>query len=58
MTAVKDVVEDLVEDTQTSEALRELQMILKKPYKDVCNICKGTGKITKRGACPKCHGSG
>jgi RecJ-like exonuclease len=28
------------------QALNELQSILEKPYKDVCNVCKGVGKIT------------
>lgn len=40
------------------QALVELQAILKKPYQDVCNVCKGAGKITDNSACPKCKGSG
>jgi DnaJ-class molecular chaperone len=39
-------------------ALMELQSILKKPYQDVCNVCKGDGKITGTSICPKCKGSG
>ena len=31
----------------SQQALLELQSILKKPYQDVCNVCKGTGKITE-----------
>lgn len=40
------------------QALLELQSILKKPYQDVCNVCKGSGKITNTSSCPKCKGSG
>ncbi len=40
------------------QALIELQSILKKPYQDVCNVCKGSGKITETSTCPKCKGSG
>jgi len=40
------------------QALLELQSILKKPYQDVCNVCKGAGKITESSTCPKCKGSG
>lgn len=39
-------------------ALVELRTILKKPYQDVCNVCKGSGKITAISTCPKCKGSG
>ena len=28
------------------QALNELTSILKKPYQDACNVCKGAGKIT------------
>ena len=40
------------------QALNELQSILEKPYKDVCAVCQGSGKITEKSACPKCKGSG
>ena len=40
------------------QALLELQSILKKPYQDVCNVCKGAGNITETSKCPKCKGSG
>ena len=40
------------------QALRELQSILKQPYQDVCNICRGTGKTSNDSVCPKCKGSG
>jgi len=40
------------------QALLELQSILKKPYQDVCGVCKGAGKITEASICPKCKGSG
>jgi DnaJ-class molecular chaperone len=36
------------------EALNELTSILKKPYQDACNVCKGAGKITDSSVCPKC----
>lgn len=39
-------------------ALNELKDILEQPYADVCNVCKGSGKITENSACPKCKGSG
>lgn len=40
------------------QALSELTSILKKPYQDACNVCKGVGKITDHSICPKCKGSG
>jgi DnaJ-class molecular chaperone len=40
------------------QALTELTSILKKPYQDACNVCKGAGKITDNSICPKCKGSG
>ncbi len=49
---------DLAKKNPSTPALAELQSILKKPYQDVCNICKGAGKITEQSACPKCKGSG
>lgn len=53
---------DKVDDTENKEtprqALVELVSILKQPYKDVCNVCKGAGKITESSVCPKCNGSG
>lgn len=42
----------------SSQAMKELQAILKKPYPDVCNVCKGVGYITTSSSCPKCKGSG
>jgi len=30
------------------KALIELYSILKEPYQDVCNVCKGTGKYLLR----------
>ncbi len=48
----------LASKNATTQALTELQSILKKPYQDVCNVCKGAGKITEQSACPKCKGSG
>ena len=41
-----------------SVAQLELEAILKKPYQDVCNICKGDGRISDKSSCPKCKGSG
>lgn len=40
------------------QALLELQSILKQPYQDVCNVCRGAGKITDTSTCPKCKGTG
>ncbi len=34
-------------------ALLELQSILKKPYQDVCNVCKGAGNITDTSTCQR-----
>ncbi|MEQ8954079.1 MAG: hypothetical protein RL120_08075 [Gammaproteobacteria bacterium] len=41
-----------------NKAMEELQRILRQPYQDACNICKGSGRITKHSLCPKCQGSG
>lgn len=38
--------------------VQELESILRQPYRDVCNVCKGAGKITALSNCPKCKGSG
>jgi len=48
----------LADNKIPKQALNELQSILKKPYEDVCNVCKGAGKITAKSTCPKCKGSG
>lgn len=48
----------LANKSPSKQALTELQSILKKPYQDVCNVCKGAGKITEHSSCPKCKGSG
>lgn len=48
----------LAEKKVPKQALSELCSILKKPYQDVCNVCKGAGKITESSNCPKCKGSG
>jgi len=48
----------LANKNPSKQALSELQSILKKPYQDVCNVCKGAGKITENSICPKCKGSG
>jgi DnaJ-class molecular chaperone len=48
----------LADKQPPKHALLELQAILKKPYEDVCNECKGEGKITNSSNCPKCKGSG
>lgn len=49
---------NLANKGSSTQALTELQSILKKPYQDVCNVCKGAGKITEQSTCPKCKGSG
>jgi len=48
----------LANNDAPQQALLELQSILKKPYQDVCNVCKGAGKITDTSTCPKCKGTG
>ena len=48
----------LADKQRPKQALLELQAILKKPYKDVCDVCKGGGKITNSSNCPRCKGSG
>jgi len=40
------------------KALMERYSVLKKPYQDVCNVCKGSGKVQQVNTCPKCKGSG
>jgi len=48
----------MVEKGVHPQALKELQAILRKPYKDVCSVCKGSGSVAKDTACPKCKGTG
>jgi len=48
----------MVDKKTKTQALTELQSILKKPYQDVCNVCNGAGKITDHSTCPKCKGTG
>jgi DnaJ-class molecular chaperone len=52
------IVNDIVTKGVHPQALMELQAILKKPYKDVCVVCDGSGKNPKGSACPKCKGTG
>lgn len=40
------------------QALKELLGILRQPYEDACNVCKGEGMITEKSTCPKCKGTG
>ena len=40
------------------QVLKELQAILKKPYKDICEACDGTGKNRQKDECQKCKGNG
>lgn len=49
---------DIVTKGVHPQALMELQAILKRPYKDVCVECDGTGKNEKGSACAKCKGAG
>ena len=42
----------------SKQGLNELTSILKKPYQDVCNVCKGASKVTDSSFSPKCKGSG
>ena len=42
----------------SKQALNELISILKKPYQDACNVCKGTGKVADSSLFTKCKGSG
>lgn len=51
-------IRDTGENAVTAQALEELQAILSKPYKDVCNVCKGVGKTPTFITCPKCKGQG
>ena len=46
-------------DQQVARQIQiELEAILSMPYQDVCNICKGEGKLSTLSVCPKCKGSG
>ncbi|MEX0619021.1 MAG: hypothetical protein WDZ76_00810 [Pseudohongiellaceae bacterium] len=42
----------------STQALKELMSILKKPYRDVCNVCNGSGYTGQKATCQKCKGSG
>ena len=48
----------IVEKGVHPQILKELQAILKQPYKDVCNVCDGTGEDSKKAPCSKCKGNG
>jgi DnaJ-class molecular chaperone len=49
----------LAENKNVSKQVQnKLTSILKKPYQDVCNVCKGTGKVADSSLFPKCKGSG
>ncbi|NQV68625.1 MAG: hypothetical protein HQ498_01230 [Pseudohongiella sp.] len=48
----------MTDEQPPPQDLGELLSILKKPYQDVCNVCKGAGKITANSTCPKCKGTG
>jgi hypothetical protein len=43
---------------EPKQALNELTSILKKPYQDACNACKGAGKITDSSVCPSAKAVG
>jgi DnaJ-class molecular chaperone len=40
------------------QVMKELQAILKQPYKDICDGCDGRGVTVKQEPCPKCKGNG
>lgn len=49
----------IVEKGVHPQVLKELQAILKRPYKDVCEACDGQGQLDRgRQTCPKCKGNG
>ena len=48
----------IVEKGVHPQVLKELQAILKQPYKDVCDMCDGKGQDNKSEPCPKCKGNG
>lgn len=47
-----------VQDIRNIQAYRELVVILKKPYQDVCRHCEGKGKLPNAQVCLICKGSG
>jgi len=47
-----------VQDIRNIQAYRELVVILKKPYQDVCRSCDGRGKLATGQICLICKGSG
>jgi hypothetical protein len=47
-----------VQDIRNIQAYRELVVILKKPYQDVCRSCEGKGKLPNAQICLICKGSG
>ena len=51
----------IVEKGVHPQVVKELQAILKQPYKEVCDACDGKGgkgKDGKSAPCPKCKGNG
>jgi len=48
----------LVEKGVHPQVMKELQAILKQPYKDVCDVCDGSGRTQAKESCPKCKGNG
>jgi DnaJ-class molecular chaperone len=49
----------LAENKNVSKQVQnKLTSILKKPYQDACNVCKGTGKVADSSLFTKCKGSG
>ena len=48
----------IVQDIRNIQAYRELVVILKKPYQDVCRSCEGKGKLPNAQICLICKGSG
>ncbi|GJM14582.1 MAG: hypothetical protein DHS20C12_29850 [Pseudohongiella sp.] len=48
----------LAKNDVPQDAMSELLGILKKPYHDKCDVCRGEGMITPKTPCPKCKGTG
>jgi DnaJ-class molecular chaperone len=49
----------LAENKNVSKQVQnKLTSILKKPYQDACNVCKGTGKVADSSLFTKCKGTG
>ena len=49
----------IVEKGVHPQVMKELQGILKQPYKEICTACDGKGQVAgAKGPCERCKGNG